>query len=57
MELRGSSSGATAVVSAKRLISDLGANLIGSFYIPNPNVVIIQNLKQELKHLLLLITH
>ena len=37
MELRGSSSGATAVVSNKRLISDLGANLIGSFYIPNPN--------------------
>jgi len=37
MELRGSSSGATAVVSAVRLISDLGANLIGSFYIPNPN--------------------
>ena len=38
MELRGSSSGATAVVSANvRLISDLGANLIGSFYLPNPN--------------------
>ena len=37
MELRGSSSGATAVVSNMRLISDLGANLIGSFYIPNPN--------------------
>ena len=37
MELRGASSGATAVVSARRLISDLGANLIGSFYIPNPN--------------------
>ena len=37
MELRGESSGATAVVRARRLISDLGANLIGSFYIPNPN--------------------
>ena len=37
MELRGSSSGATAVVTERRLISDLGANLIGSFYIPNPN--------------------
>ncbi len=37
MELRGASSGATAVVKARRLISDLGANLIGSFYIPNPN--------------------
>ncbi len=37
MELRGQNSGATAVVSNMRLISDLGANLIGSFYIPNPN--------------------
>ena len=36
MELRGESSGATAT-HCKRLISDLGANLIGSFYIPNPN--------------------
>jgi len=33
MELRGETSGATATISAKRLISDLGANLIGSFYI------------------------
>jgi len=37
MELVGATSGATAVVSNRRLISDLGANLIGSFYIPNPN--------------------
>ena len=37
MELRGATSGATAVVSNRRLISDLGANLIASFYIPNPN--------------------
>ena len=37
MELRGETSGATAVISNKRLISDLGANIIGSFYIPNPN--------------------
>ena len=37
MELRGVTSGATAVLSNRRLISDLGANLIGSFYIPNPN--------------------
>ena len=37
MELRGATSGATATISNKRLISDLGANLIGSFYIPNPN--------------------
>ena len=37
MELRGESSGATATITTKRLISDLGANLVGSFYIPNPN--------------------
>ena len=37
MELVGATSGATAVISNRRLISDLGANLIGSFYIPNPN--------------------
>jgi len=37
MELRGSTSGATAVISDKRMISDLGANMIASFYIPNPN--------------------
>ena len=37
MELRGVNSGATATVIQRRLISDLGANLIGSFYIPNPN--------------------
>ncbi len=37
MELRGESSGATATITTRRLISDLGANLIGSFYIPNPN--------------------
>ena len=37
MELRGQTSGAQAKVTRMRLISDLGANLIGSFYIPNPN--------------------
>ena len=37
MELRGSSSGATAVVTERRMIADLGANMIASFYIPNPN--------------------
>ena len=37
MELRGLSSGATAGVANYRLISDLGANMICSFYIPNPN--------------------
>ncbi len=37
MELRGSSSGATATVVRRRMIADLGANMIASFYIPNPN--------------------
>jgi len=37
MTLRGQSSNAQAKISNLRLISDLGANLIGSFYIPNPN--------------------
>ena len=37
MTLRGQSSNAQAKISNMRLISDLGANLIGSFYIPNPN--------------------
>ena len=37
MKLRGQKSGAQAKVTQMRLISDLGANLIGSYYIPNPN--------------------
>ena len=37
MTVRGGTSGAQATVSNLRLISDLGANLIGSYYIPNPN--------------------
>ncbi len=37
MTLRGETSGAQADITNLRLISDLGANLIGSFYIPNPN--------------------
>ena len=37
MVVRGSSSGAQAKITAKRLISDLGANLTLSYYIPNPN--------------------
>ena len=37
MELRGATSGATATVVRRRMISDLGANLIASFYLPNPN--------------------
>ena len=37
MELRGVTSGATATVTERRMISDLGANMIASFYLPNPN--------------------
>ena len=39
MILRGSTSGAEATVTNVRLISDLAANLTGSFFIPNPNVL------------------
>jgi len=37
MVLKGESSGAEATITDLRLISDLAADLIGSFYIPNPN--------------------
>jgi hypothetical protein len=37
MTLIGSTSGAQATITNVRLISDLSATLIGSFYIPNPN--------------------
>ena len=37
MVLRGSTSGAEATVTGVRLVSDLGANLTGSFFIPDPN--------------------
>tara|TARA_X000000368_G_scaffold404708_1_gene381077 strand:- start:6460 stop:14163 length:7704 start_codon:yes stop_codon:yes gene_type:complete len=37
MTLRGETSGAQAGITNLRLISDLGANCLGSFYIPNPN--------------------
>ena len=39
MVLRGSTSGAEATVTSVRLVSDLAANLTGSFFIPNPNSV------------------
>ena len=39
MILRGSTSGAEATVTSVRLVSDLAANLTGSFFIPNPNSV------------------
>ena len=37
MVLKGEASGAEATITDLRLISDLGADLTGSFYIPNPN--------------------
>ena len=38
MILVGETSGAIAVVTNVRLVSDIGANLLGSFYIPDPDV-------------------
>jgi hypothetical protein len=37
MTLIGQTSGARATITNVRLVSDLSANLIGSFFIPNPN--------------------
>ena len=37
-DLVGETSGALAVVTNVRLVSDIGANLIGSFYIPDPDI-------------------
>ena len=39
MVLKGETSGAEATVTNLRLISDLGADLFGSYYIPDPNNV------------------
>ena len=39
MVLRGSTSGAEATVTNVRLVSDLAANLTGSFFIPDPNIL------------------
>ena len=38
MILVGGTSGAMATISNVRLISDVGANLLGSLFIPNPNI-------------------
>ena len=37
MILRGTSSGAEATITNVRLVSDISATLIGSFFLPNPN--------------------
>jgi len=39
MILRGETSGAQAVITNVRLISDIAANVQGSFYIPNSNII------------------
>jgi len=39
MILVGQTSGAQATVSNNRLISDLSSNIMGSFFIPNPNIL------------------
>ena len=39
MVLRGATSGAEATITNVRLVSDLAANITGSFFIPNPNNV------------------
>ena len=38
MVLVGQTSGAQATITNLRLVTDLGSNLIGSFFIPNPNI-------------------
>jgi len=38
MRLKGQTSGAEAIVTAKRLVTDNVGTLIGSLYIPNPNI-------------------
>jgi hypothetical protein len=40
MRLIGQTSGAQAIITNVRLLSDLSATLIGSFFIPNPNTTI-----------------
>ena len=52
MTLRGQSSGAIASVSNVRLVSDISATLIGSYYIPDPTMLVSQDLKLEQRRLL-----
>jgi hypothetical protein len=49
MTLVGKTSGAQATISNVRLISDVYASLIGSFYIPNPNISINPRFENGLK--------
>jgi hypothetical protein len=49
MTLIGSTSGAQATITNSRLISDLSATLIGSFFIPNPNINIHPRFESGIK--------
>jgi len=51
MTLFGQNSGAQATITNVRLISDLSATLIGSFYIPNPNTDIHPRFESGTKNL------
>ena len=51
MTLVGRTSGAQATITNIRLISDLSATLIGSFYIPNPNIDIHPRFETGIKTL------
>jgi hypothetical protein len=54
MTIVGQTSGAQALVTRIRLISDLSATLIGSFYIPNPNINIHPRFETGTKNLVLI---
>jgi hypothetical protein len=54
MTLIGKTSGAQAVITRVRLISDLSATLIGSFYLPNPNSDIHPKFEVGTKNLVLI---
>jgi hypothetical protein len=54
MTLIGQTSGAQATITRTRLISDLTATLIGSFYLPNPNSDIHPRFESGTKNLVLI---
>jgi hypothetical protein len=54
MILVGQTSGAQAVVTGIRLISDLSSTLIGSFYVPNPSININPRFETGTKNLVLI---
>jgi hypothetical protein len=51
MTLIGQISGAQATITATRLVTDFSATLIGSFYIPNPNINIHPKFESGTKNL------